>query len=662
MWTFNGKFDIHGDVKCSDKSLTHRAFVAAAIADGVSTLHGVTLSDDVLATVRALEVVAQIDFDGVSTESGGITATVTPRRRKLPAEVTIDCANSGTTARLLAGLFVGLGINARFVGDESLTRRPMERVTEPLRRLGADIQSVPDCLFVTRGGTLCGTDIVAEVDSAQVKSAVILAGLFAEGTTRYTERLPTRNHTENLLRALGADVTMDGKTVSVQKSRPHAFDIYLPTDPSAVAYPLALALLSGRKAMFGNVLLNERRMGFFRVLQRAGARVEFKNLRDVLGEKVGDIEVLPSVLRPFKANVQDVCDGVDEIPLLAAVALFVEGTHVFCGVKELANKESNRIDAICHIATVCGQRCTFDGNNLVLTTDGNVPKGKFFCSFGDHRIAMTETVLCIATGSGSVDSAPYGVSHPYFLNCLGVTPLKFGLVGTRTLDSPSPTLHAHLAMQAGVCCTYKSVVLPHNVSDDELIDTIRGFDGANVTMPFKARVARLFQSPLSSVNTVIHGKDCASTDGYGVVQSLHAHGVTFEGQKLWIVGAGGAAEAAICELLRFGCKLRVINRTPEHGMRLQQKYALPDDLDDPVGVLSFVPSCEFERGIELPASCRFVLIADYRGASGLKARAAERGLTVIDGLEMLYHQGAKSFALWTGTPLQNDYAHFVADL
>ncbi len=662
MITFNDKFHLESDVRCSDKSLTHRALIAASIADGVSVLHNVTLSSDVLCTLTALKnTVARVRLE--KTATNGNTVIVTPRMRNLPQKLTIDCGNSGTTARLLAGLFCGLGVKARFCGDESLSKRPMTRVVEPLRAMGADIAFAPDCLFETRGGKLHGATVESQVHSAQVKSAVILAGLFAEGQTRYVERRPTRNHTELLLGELGADVRVDGNTVVVQKSRPKAFEFAIPNDPSAVAYSVALALLTGQRAHFCNVLLNERRLGFYRVLQNSGATISYCNLHTVLGERVGDIIVEPSVLHPFFASEQDACDGIDEIPLLATMALFVGGTHVFCGVGELANKESNRLEAIARIANVCNKQCSFDGKNLTVISDGAVPKGKFFTSLDDHRIAMCETVLSVATGCGCVDSTPFEVSDPEFLKGLGIVPLKLGLVGTKVEDSLSPALHAHLAKQSGVCCIYKTVCLPKQTSDKVLLKEIEQFDGVNVTMPFKKRVASIFKSSLPSVNTVFNGgKNVTSTDGYGVVQSLRFHGIAFEGQPLWIVGAGGAAEAVICELLKYDCKLRVLNRTSTHAMSLQKKYSLPQTLQDPVGVLSFVPECDFEQSLTLPPSCKFVLIADYNGASGLRRQAEQRGLTVANGKEMLFHQGAKSFALWTGTPVQTDYNAFVKDM
>lgn len=656
MIAFNDKFKL-GAANCCDKSLAHRAFILAAIADGESTLSNVsTLPYDVLVTVQALrELGAEITFDNNGC------ATVKPITRLPQKTVTLNCHGSGTTARLLAGLCAGLGVHALFVGDESLARRPMARVIQPLQKLGADIKSGANCLFECMGGELVGTNLTAEVNSAQVKSAVILAGLFAQGTTTYRERLATRNHTELMLKELGADVQTKENVITVRKSRPHAFDYALPNDPSGVAYGVALALLTNTSAVFRSVLLNERRLGFYRVLQRANADIRFQNVCTVLGEKVGDVVVSPSALAPLFATEQDVCDGIDEIPLLAVLSLSVCGVHKFCEVSELALKECDRIQAIKHIADVCGKRCDFDGRDLTISSDGTLPQGKHFRGFGDHRIAMCEAVLCIACGGGSVDADEdtFGVSYRNFLEDLHVQAPRYYLFGTNVTDSLSPTLMAHLAVNAKQCMCYYPYPLAENISDESLSEILHTHSG-NVTMPFKVRAARLLGATVSSVNTVYdNGTKCCSTDGYGVVQSLKAHSIRFEGQPLWIVGAGGAAEACVAELIKYGCNMCVIDRTEANATRLKQKYRLFDHFDDPVGVLSFVPQCQFERNLSLPQSCRFVLVADYKGTSGLRIQAQKRKIDVVDGMEMLYHQGAKSFSLWTGTPIQTDAASFL---
>lgn len=656
MIAFNDKFELASDVNCSDKSLTHRAFILAAIADGTSVLNNVTFSRDVCSTVNALRALGA----NISVEKD--RAVVAPIRA-LPNEVTIECGNSGTTARLLAGLVAGLGVKARFVGDESLSNRPMKRVVEPLRRLGANIDFAPDCLFVCQGGELRGATIRAEVNSAQVKSAVLLAGLFAEGRTEYIESTLTRDHTERMLAQLGADIETSfaegSYSVCVGASRPRAFSVELPNDPSAVAYSAALALLTGREATFTNVLLNPARLGFYNVLKRSGAKISFCNVRDVLGEQIGDVRVKRSALSPFVAAERDVSDGIDEVPLLASMALFVKGEHRFQGVAELAHKECDRIEAIKHIANVVGKRCCCDGNDMTIVSDGKIPRGKRFKTFGDHRIAMCGTVVSVAIGCGCVDDAPFDVSDPAFLERLGIYPLKLGLIGAHAEQSVSPRLQTYLSMRAGVCCSYDAVTLPDDISDTDLLRVIDKYDGLNVTMPFKTRAAKLLNAPVPSVNTI--GKRIApcSTDGYGLVHSLQKHEIDFAGKPLWIVGAGGAAEACVRELLRFGCKLHILDRTAANAERLRCKYSLPSEISRPFGVLTFIPECPFEQSVPLPESCEFVFIADYMGRSTLREKANARGLTVVDGLEMNYAQGAASFSLWTGTPVQDDYADYI---
>ena len=653
MLSLNGQFQLNTTIPYGDKSVSHRALILAAIADGVSVIHNVSCSDDVQSTARCLETL------GAKVELQGATATVTPISTLPMGVVTLDCGNSGTTARLLAGLVAGLGVTARFVGDSSLSKRPMGRVIEPLTVLGARFEKQDCCLFVCHGGKLTGATICAAVNSAQVKSAVLLAGLFAEGATTYIEKIPTRNHTERMLQYLGCKIETHDTAVTVRKSKIKAFELTVPNDPSSAAYFVALALAKKVEITLPNVLIDQARMGFYRVLQKSGANIIFENIRDCCGEKVGDIVVKKSKLKPFVATEKDVCDGIDDIPILCTLALTVKGSHAIFGVDELRHKESDRIAAIQHIVLMSGQTFGVNDDGVYIATNGKLIKNGYFHSFDDHRIAMCEVILSLIAGGGSVDKTPFSVSLPQFEQILGIEPLRLGLIGQSVADSKSPALMAHLAMNAGVTCRYDTVNLPQDVSDSQLLNVINAFDGLNVTMPHKSRVASMLKARVSSVNTVGRQIEPTSTDGYGIVQSLVSHGVDFEGKNMLVVGAGGAAEACIAELLKFGCKVSIVNRTEEHRLRLQTKYSLPESVEEPIGILSFIPQCDYERLLELPDSVKFVLIADYKGASHLKEQAIVRGLTVIDGLEMLYHQGAKSFSLWTHTPIQNDYKGFL---
>ena len=652
MIYFNGQFKLKTGVVCGDKSVAHRALILAALASGTSVIRNVTPSKDLISTANCLRAL------GAEIVISGTTATVTPITALPKKKVTLDCGNSATTARLLVGVVAGLGVKAKFIGDSSLMKRPMQRVIQPLTAMGAKFVLRKNCLFELFASKLHGATITSTVNSAQVKSAVLLAGLFADGETTYIEKLATRNHTELMLRSLGAQISVVGNAVTVSKSVLQPFEADIPNDPSSVAFGVALAVAKGVEATFKNVLLNETRLGFYRVLQKSGANISYCNVHDVFGERVGDIAVKNSVLKPFVATEQDVCDGIDEIPLLATLALTVAGEHTFEKVAELQYKECNRIEAIQHIAGLCNQQAIFDGANLTIVSDGKLPKNRYFTSFSDHRIAMCEAILSTIIGGGSVDSAPFEISFPQFLFMLGVSPLRLGLIGENVSQSKSPRLMAHLASEAGICCSYNTVNLSADIPYYELLEVINSFDGLNVTMPFKKTVATLLNAHCPSVNTVGRTIPPQSTDGYGIIQSLRSHNIDISNKPLWIVGAGGAAEACVRELALYGCKMQIINRTKSHAKRLTDAYNLASEVTDPVGILSFVPSCPFEESLPFPGSVEFVFVADYKGYSNLRTVALECELPVIDGLEMLYHQGAKSFALWTGTPVQNDYQAF----
>lgn len=653
MINFTSNHKLNTDVAYGDKSISHRALILASVASGESVIKNLSLCQDVLTTADCLRTL------GASIGIEGTTATVHPIERAA-SDVVLNCRNSGTTARLLAGLTAGLGVSATFVGDESLGKRPMQRVLQPLSEMGAKFETRDGILFKILPSKLRGARIFAKTNSAQVKSAVMIAGLFAEGQTTYFEKLPTRNHTENLLGEFGGDVVVDSG-ITVRKSSLRGAEICVPNDVSSAAFLIVAALLNGESVTVKNVGVNSRRIGFLRVLQRSGANIVLKNEKIVCGEEVADICLLPSRLKPLFADSADVCDAIDELPVLVALALAVKGRHEFRGVAELQFKESNRISALQKTAEILRQNVKFDGENMVVESDGILPQKPCFHDFDDHRISMCQAVLSLSVcGGGSVDNGNFSVSFPSFLNAVGVHPKRFALVGSEISESLSPQLMRHFASVADVCCSYEKVQLPADAADEQLLSVLKNFDGVNVTMPFKTRVAKLLSAKRYSVNTV-GNFGATSTDGYGVTQALSQHGVQFQNASFWIIGAGGAAEACIEELQKDGCKMQVINRTSERAKALQEKYLL-GSVDNPVGVLSFVPECDFEKSIVLPKSVEIVFVANYKGQSGLAEQARKRGIVCIDGLEMLYHQGAKSFALWTGTPVQNDFERFKKEL
>ena len=642
MINFTSQHQVRPEFLTGDKSISHRALILAAISDGVCKIRNLSPCDDVRATVACLRKL------GAKIYLRKNTATVYPIV-KANTDVTFHCRNSGTTARLLAGVVAGLGIRAKFTGDKSLSARPMLRLLQPLQRLGAQVSFPNGCMFEIMPSVLHGGTIEAEHPSAQIKGAVLLAALCAGQCVTYRERVPTRTHTEDMIAAFGGKIST-GNEITLYPCAVGAFSYSVPDDMSSAAFLMAMDLLDGVSHTYRNLCLSAERCGFLDILQKSGVRVE----RDV-HNGCGDVRLSGKVGEIF-ADEQDVVNAIDEIPVLAAIALTVRGRHVFCGVEELRKKECDRVQAIIDTAHGCGQKAHFDGHSLVIESDGVVRRNVRFNSFGDHRMAMSQAVLCLsACGGGSVDDWCCEVSFPDFLKAAGVTPLSFAVVGRDVSRSLSPLLMRNLAEHAKVCCTYNAI----SVGGGKLKKVLQALDGANVTMPYKGLAAKIYGADIP-VNTV--GKNIAaqSTDGKGAERACQLHGIDLRGKSLWILGAGGAAQACVHYLSQLGCRMQIFNRTPQKAQILTEKYRLTT-VPAPDGVLSFVPDCKWERAFPLPQSASFVLVAAYGGGSGLAEKASKLGITVVDGKEMLYFQGAESFALWTGTQVQNDYPSFKGD-
>ena len=386
-----------------DKSISHRAFMLAALAKGTSRLANLSPGADVAATRRCLEMcripITEKDREVVITGRGGAFS---------PPEGDLDAGNSGTTARLLAGLLAGRDIQARLTGDASLSRRPMGRVVEPLRKMGARIQLSPrETLPLTlHPARLAALDYTLPVASAQVKSALLLAGLASEGSVTIRESLPTRNHTELMLQALGVDIRVSGNRVVVGAGRQAIppFTLEVPGDPSSAAFPTALALLLPEKELtFDDLLLNPTRTGFYRALQRMNGRITWSGQRCVLGEEVGRLTARSSSLRGVELSGADIPALIDEIPILAVLASQAKGETVVRGAGELRVKESDRIRAICENLSRMGGRVQElpDGFRI----RGPTPlKGAAITTHGDHRIAMAFAVAGrIAAGTTTLD-------------------------------------------------------------------------------------------------------------------------------------------------------------------------------------------------------------------------------------------------------------------
>jgi 3-phosphoshikimate 1-carboxyvinyltransferase len=383
-----------------DKSISHRAVLVGAIAEGETRVSGFGRSADTestIAAVRSLGVtVDEHDVDTLTISGRGLHGLSEP-------PTPVDCGNAGTLMRLLAGIVAGQQGSFELVGDGSLSARPMERVAEPLRRMGASISTTDGhAPLRVDGASLHAIDYELPVPSAQVKSAVLLAGLLAEGETTVVEPLPTRDHTERLLERAGATVRRRPKSVTVRGAERLVLDaVEIPGDFSSAA-PLLVAAVTvpGSQLTVHGVGLNPRRTGLLDVLARMGARISVYNRRLVGSEPAGDVEVRASELVGATVSADDVPAIVDELPLLALAACHARGETVVRGAAELRVKESDRIETVV-------QELRRIGAHIGATRDGfrvrGVParlRGGTFDTHGDHRLAMVGAVAGMSSRDG----------------------------------------------------------------------------------------------------------------------------------------------------------------------------------------------------------------------------------------------------------------------
>ena len=401
-----------------DKSISHRALILGAAARGRQVIEGISDAGDVASTAEALRTLGCF----VETMPDGRTMVFA---HSLKSDVRVDAGNSGTTARLLAGFAAGRTSRCEITGDSSLCRRPMKRVADPLERMGARISLTNGGTLpaVVEGGALHGIEYQMPVASAQVKSAVLLAGLAAEGNTTVIEPAPTRDHSEIMLRAMGADLTREQNRITIHGGKPiEGINVTVPGDFSSAAFFIVAALLvPSSRVVLPFTGINQRRIALLDVLRRMGGRVAIESLHHEDMEPAGDIAASTSGLKAIELDDPAVVASmIDEIPIFAVAATQAHGRSVVRGAGELRHKESDRIEAMATNLRALGARIeTFEDGFAI---DGPTPlRGARVSSFGDHRIAMAMAVAgLVADGRTELDDdAVVGISYPRFFRDLG---------------------------------------------------------------------------------------------------------------------------------------------------------------------------------------------------------------------------------------------------
>ncbi len=415
--TITPQGSLRGTVRVpGDKSMTHRALILSALAEGPSTITGYCRGDDCLMTLRALQALGipiRVEADTVHVTGrglGGLTEPVRP----------LDCGNSGTGLRLLSGVLAGQNFFSILTGDDSLCGRPMGRIVTPLRLMGATIHGRHGgdlAPLAIQGEALRGIEYRAPTSSAQVKSAVLLAGLFAEGETRFSEPLPSRDHTERMFRYLGIPLEADGRDL-VLPGRPAyaAKDWVMPGDVSAAAFFIVGAsLIPDSEVRIMHVGLNPARTGILDILGTMGADIRILNRREEAGEPVGDLVVRAAPLRGLTIESSQVPAMIDEFPIFCVAAALAEGETVVTGAEELRVKETDRIHAMATELRKLNVPVQETPDGFVLPGGASITGG-ICLSHGDHRVAMALAIAALTGGAPTtiLDTDCIETSFPFF--------------------------------------------------------------------------------------------------------------------------------------------------------------------------------------------------------------------------------------------------------
>jgi 3-phosphoshikimate 1-carboxyvinyltransferase len=435
---------LQGSIRVAgDKSIAHRWLILASTASSRSRLTGLPSGLDVGSTASSLadltvksrpaldlwarnvssrvegggstwnDTLARVSYGTLEVEGEGRDGLVEPRGR-------LDCGNSGTSMRLLAGLLAAAPFTTELTGDPSLSSRPMERVASPLRSMGATVRTTDGHAPISvTGGRLVGIEHRTEVPSAQVKSAVLLAGVWASGETVVLESAPTRDHTERAFEALGAPVRRDGRRVGISRFQHEGFGAAVPGDPSSAALVVAAAALTGSEVTVEGVGLNPTRLHFLEVLSRMGVATETSLAGEELGEPVGSIHVLSrDALRATTVDADELPLVIDEVPVLAMLGTHAPAETRFLGASELRVKESDRLTALVEGIRTLGGQAAAEADDLVIAGGGL--RGGVASSGGDHRLAMAFAVGALAGDRPSevAGMEAAAVSFPDFVGTL----------------------------------------------------------------------------------------------------------------------------------------------------------------------------------------------------------------------------------------------------
>lgn len=661
---------------CPDKSITVRAVLLGAIAEGETVIFNALDCEDVSAAIDCARTL------GATVNVGRDKITIIGAK-KISDNGFFNCKRSGTVLRLLCGILSGLGITAVLDGDEQLKKRPIDRVIQPLAKRGAVIKTTDGGLPITiYPSKLREISYETEVDSAQVKSALLLSGVAAGVKTTVTERNRTRAHTEKMLPSFGVSVDIRGKTVTVNGGSLKGTTVGVPNDPSAVAYYIALGLFLGGVAVYG-VNVSPERAGYLYKLKECGADVRFINERTVCGEPCADVFVGKSEVKFIKIEPSEIPSMIDELPVIGLIGAFSCGALIK-GASELRKKESDRFSGMIDIINRCGKKAYSIGDDIAIENVGE-KRTPFVYASDDHRSVMT-AFTAMSLNSGGVITSPESVnkSFPDFFN--NFYSFNACLIGSNVGGSLSGITHNYILGRLGVVDNY---TYEHISADSALAKKIllgNDFKSVNVTVPYKELAFELVKERSEdarlarSVNFVYGGKGY-TFDGDGLVYSLKLHGIDLKGKSVLVCGAGGAGRSIVLAFCKAGASVFLYNRTKSRAEEFVNEVCVALKRDAVRGecvlpsvyfgercdIVVNATSCKVGLG-DLPIDkntfdgCMAAVDINYGSESTFGKLAKDCGVHCIYGDEMLFAQAYFADALVGGkNPCFDEFAALYAD-
>lgn len=626
----------------ADKSITIRAVLLAAFCcKKISEIHNPLVSQDTLAALDC----AAIAGAQITREKNDSVWIINPTK-KIPDNCVFDCKNSATTARLLIGLLTGLNITATVTGDKSLSARPMDRIIHPLTERGAKFADGNTLPLTVLPAKLNKFTYKMPVDSAQVKSCILLSGLTSKSPTCVIEKNKTRAHTENLLAFSGCDITKIGKTITLKPSNLQNLSVKVPSDPSSAAFYVALGIIKGEVTV-PDICIQPQRFGFYKKIINAGGQIKLSKKHTLCGESCATVTATKSALSHITVLKKELPSLIDELPVLALIGAYFNGITIF-DAGELRIKESDRFTEIINLVNAFGGKACANGNDIII--EGNTIFKRFSYDSDDHRMVMT-AFIAMLVGKGGVikNEDSVDVSFPDFFKNFYQTPMC--LIGENISYSISNKIHKFILTNLkAVNFYYEHLPLQPNA----LANFFKKcpYRSINVTIPYKESVLNYIKKRSEDVNItrsanlIIDGK-ALSYDGQALLISITRKNIAIKNTNILVIGAGGAGRSIAYAFAASGAKVYMQNRSAKrlddflkNVQSTQQKLFIKKHNGEQCDVIINATAAKEDLPTEEKyfAQCKYAAEINYGKKTAFLKTAEKYDIPCEDGEEMLFLQ------------------------